>query len=164
MARVNDSESPLNVRSSPNAASKENIVGQLKDGTYVEIEDKQNGWYKITGETPGWIAQSKTESNCTEKIERVEFSQGQTSIEIVDRFIGVGTHTYRFNLAQGQQLTVTRNRQVFPRIVSPNGKDLASFDEDRKTWTGEVPVTGDYSIVFESNYKGYDYAVVVEAR
>lgn len=164
MARVNDPESPLNVRSSPNAASKENIVGQLKNGTYVDIEDEQNGWYKITGETPGWIAKSKTDRSCTEKIERVEFGKGQTSFKIVDRFIGVGTHTYRVNLVQGQSLTVTRDREVFPRIVGPSGQDLASFDENRTTWTGEIPTTGDYSIVFESNYKGYDYAVSVEAR
>lgn len=164
MAKVNDPESPLNVRSAPDATSKDNIIGQLRNGIYVDIKAEQDGWYKISGETPGWIAKSKTESNCGEKVERVEFGKGQTSIEITDRFIGVGSHKYRFNLAQGQKLTVTNNRDVFPRIVAPDGKDLASFDESRKTWASEVPATGDYSIIFESNYKGYEYGVLVEAR
>jgi hypothetical protein len=162
MAKVNDPESPLNVRSSPNASSQ--IVGQLPNGAFVDVENEQDGWFKITGEKPGWIAKSRTESNCGEKVERVEFAKGQDMIEIVDRFIGVGSHTYRFNLGKGQTLTVTRDRQVFPRIVAPDGKDLVEYREDRKSWTGEVAATGDYEIIFDSNYKGYEYAVSVEAR
>jgi hypothetical protein len=162
MARVNDPESPLNIRSSPNTTSNANIVGKLRNGSYVSIEDEQNGWYKISGETPGWIAKSKTESNCTEKIERVEL--GKDSIEITDRFIGAGSHKYLLNLTKGQKLTVTNDRDVFPMIVAPDGKGLTDDRENRKSWAGEVPATGDYAIVFDSNFKGYEYAISVEVR
>lgn len=162
MARVNDPESPLNIRSSPNTSSNENIVGKLRNGSYVSIEDEQNGWYKISGETPGWIAKSKTESNCTEKIERVEL--GKDPIEIADSFIGAGSHKYLLNLTKGQKLTVTNDRDVFPMIVAPNGKDLTDYRENRKSWTGEIPATGDYAIIFDSNFKGYEYAISVEVR
>lgn len=162
MAKVNDPESPLNVRSSPNASSQ--ILGQLPNGTFVDVENEQDGWFKITGEKPGWIAKSRTENNCGEKVERIEFAGGQDNIEIRDRFIGTGSHTYSFNLSKGQTLTVTRDRQVFPRIVAPDGKDLVEYREDRKSWTGEVAATGDYAVIFESNFKGYEYGVSVEAR
>lgn len=165
MAKVNDPESALNVRSSPNAASKDNIVGQLKNGVFVEVKDEQNGWFKIAGETPGWIAKSKTESNCGEKIERVEFGSNQDSIQIADRFIGVGTHSYRLNLAKGQRLTVTSDRgDVFPRIIAPNGKDLVSSPDQQSPWTSELAETGDYKFELESNYKGYPYAFSVNVR
>lgn len=165
MAKVNDPESPLNVRSSPNATSKDNIVGKLPNGAFVDVTDEQDGWFKITGETPGWIARSKTENNCGEKIERVEFGSNQTEIQIVDRFIGVGTHSYRLNLAKGQRLTVTSDRGgVFPRIIAPNGKDLVSSPEQRSPWTSELAETGDYKFELESNYKGYQYAFSVDVR
>lgn len=165
MAKVSDPESPLNVRSSPNATSKNNIVGQVPNGVYVEVKDEQDGWFKIVGETSGWIAKSRTESNCGEKIERVEFGKGQDSIQIADRFIGVGTHSYRFNLAKGQRLTVKSDRDgVFPRIITPNGKDLVSSPEQQSPWTGELAETGDYTFELESNYKGYQYAFSVQAR
>jgi len=165
MARVNDPESPLNVRSSPNATSKDSIVGKLRNGAYVEVKDEQDGWFNIIGDTPGWIAKSRTESNCGEKIERVEFSKGQDSIEIADRFIGVGTHSYRLNLAKGQKLTVTSDRGgVFPRIIAPHGKDLVSSPDQQSPWIGELAETGDYKFELESNYKGYQYAFSVQAR
>lgn len=165
MAKVNDPESLLNVRSSPNAASKDNIVGKLRNGAYVDVKDEQDGWFNITGETPGWIAKSRTESNCGEKIERVEFGKGQDSIQIADRFIGVGTHSYRLNLAKGQKLTVTSDRGgVFPRIIAPNGRDLVSSPDQQSPWTSELAETGDYKFELESNYKGYQYAFSVQAR
>jgi hypothetical protein len=164
MAKVNDPESPLNIRSNPNASSK--IVGQLPNGAFVDVKDEQDGWYSITGETPGWIAKSRTESNCGEKVERIEFGKGQDSIKIRDRFIGVGSHQYRLNLSKGQKLTVTRDREVFPRIVAPNGKDLIDYREleAKENWTGELPETGNYEIVFESNFKGYEYGVLIEVQ
>ncbi|MBW4441505.1 MAG: SH3 domain-containing protein [Plectolyngbya sp. WJT66-NPBG17] len=165
MAKVNDPESPLNVRSSPNATSKDNIVGQLGNGAFVEVKDEQNGWFRIEDETPGWIAKSKTENNCGEKIERVEFGEGQDEIQIVDRFIGVGTHTYRLNLAKGQRLTITSDRGgVFPMVIAPNGKNLVSSPEQQSPWTGELTETGDYKLMLDSNYKGYQYAFSVNVR
>lgn len=165
MARVNDPDSPLNVRSSPNATSKDNIVGTLRNGAYVEVKDEQDDWFNISGETPGWIAKSKTESNCGEKIERVQFGSGQSKTAIRDRFIGVGTHSYHFNLAKGQRLSVTVDRGgVFPRIIAPNGKDIVSSPEQSSPWIGDLTETGDYTFQLESNYKGYQYAFSVQVR
>lgn len=173
MAKVNDPESPLNVRSTPNADSKENIVGQLKNGTFVDVQDTQNGWFKIGGATPGWIAQSRTDHSCNERVERVELGQG--SIEIRDRFVGGGTHSYRFKFNKGQRITVTSSsgqlplsqRQrgsVFPVILAPSGKAIVASPDQPSPWTGELPETGEYTFEFESNFKGYAYTFSVDAR
>ncbi|MBE9009454.1 SH3 domain-containing protein [Pseudanabaenaceae cyanobacterium LEGE 13415] len=162
MAKVNDPESPLNVRSTPNADSKDNIVGQLKNGSFVDVQDQQSGWFKIGGATPGWIAQSRTEHGCNEKVERIELSQ--SSIEIRDRFIGTGSHSYRFNFTNGQRLTVKSRGSVFPRIIAPNGKPIVASPDQPSPWTGELAETGEYTFVLESNFKGYEYSFSIEAN
>ncbi|MBD2081051.1 SH3 domain-containing protein [Leptolyngbya sp. FACHB-17] len=167
MARVNDPDSPLNVRSSPKATTTENIVGQLKNGTYVDVKEEQNGWFRISGETPGWIAKNRTDKTCGEKTERVQFGRGQDSIEIRDRFVGGGTHSYRFNLAKGQKMTLTSgsNRgELLPAVISPSGKSLISDLEQPSSWTGTLPETGDYTLQFDSNFKGYEYTFEVQVR
>lgn len=162
MAKVNDPESPLNVRSTPTADSN-NIVGQLKNGTFVEVQDEKNGWFKIGGATPGWIARSRTEHSCNEKVERVN----QTSIEIRDRFIGTGSHRYRFNFTQGQRITVNSSGNqgaIFPVIVAPSGKAIVASQNQTSPWTGELAETGEYTFQFESNFKGYEYTFSVDPR
>ncbi|GAP97281.1 SH3 domain-containing protein [Leptolyngbya sp. NIES-2104] len=173
MVKVNDPESPLNVRSTPNADSKENIVGQLKNGTFVDVQAEENGWFKISGETPGWIARSRTEHSCNERVERIELGQG--SIEIRDRFIGGGIHSYRFKFDKGQRITVTSSsgqlplsqRQrgsIFPVIIAPDGKAIVGSPDQPSPWTGELPETGEYTFQFESNFKGYAYTFSIDAR
>lgn len=164
MAKVNDPESPLNVRSTPDASSKNNIVGQLKNGSFVDVQDQQNGWFKIGGATPGWIAQSRTEHSCNEKVERIEL--GQSPIEIRDRFFGGGSHRYQFNLTKGQRITVTSSSDrgsIFPVITAPNGQPLVT-SPDQSSWSGELPETGEYTFEYESNFKGYEYTLSVDAR
>ncbi|BAU13430.1 SH3 type 3 domain protein [Leptolyngbya sp. NIES-3755] len=163
MAKVNDPESPLNIRSTPDASSKDNIVGQLKNGSFVDVQDQQNGWLKISGATPGWIAQSRTEHGCNEKVERI----GQVPIEIRDRFIGTGSHSYRFNLTKGQRITVTSSSDrgsIFPVIIAPNGQRLVASPDQPSPWTGELTETGEYTFEYESNFKGYEYTLSVEPR
>ncbi|MGG6266995.1 SH3 domain-containing protein [Leptolyngbya sp. AN03gr2] len=165
MAKVNDPESPLNIRSTPDATSKDNIVGQLKNGSFVDVQDQQNGWLKIGGATPGWIAQSRTEHGCNEKVERIEL--GQTSIEIRDRFIGTGSHSYRFNLTKGQRITVKSSSDrgsIFPTIVAPSGKPIVEPPDQPSSWTGELTETGEYTFEYESNFKGYEYTLSVDPR
>lgn len=164
MAKVTDPNPPLNVRSTPNAASQDNIVGQLKNGTFVTIRSEQEGWFQISTPVKGWISMGNTDRGCNEKVEQVSFGAGENSMAIADRFVGAGSHQYRLNLAQGQTLTVTSNRGPLPAIVTPDGKPLSEPQGENRTWTGELASTGDYALVLESNYKGYKYAFSVQVK
>ncbi|MDX2232355.1 MAG: SH3 domain-containing protein [Leptolyngbyaceae cyanobacterium bins.349] len=164
MATVDDPESPLNVRSSPTTANTNNIVGQVQNGTFLTVTKVQNGWLQITEPLQGWVAQSRTRNGCNEKIERVRFGTGNTSTEISDRFIGTGFHKYLFQARAGQTITVTRQSGPFPFITKPDGKLLADIQDDRDRWSGELPVSGDYGVQLDSNYKGYPYSFVVEIK
>jgi hypothetical protein len=164
MALVDDPTSPLNIRSTPTTADANNIVGQVKNGTYLSVEKEQDGWLQITDPMQGWVAKSRTRSGCNEKVERVSFGTGNTSTEISDRFVGTGFHKYVLNARQGQTITVTRQSGPFPFITTPNGKLLAEIPDNRDRWSGELPTSGDYSIQLDSNYKGYPYSFIVEIK
>lgn len=162
MARVKDPNPPLNVRSSPNAESPNNIVGKLPNGAFISVVEEQPDWFRIS-EPAGWIAKSRTESNCNVKVERIQFGRGQNSTKISDRFIGTGSHEYHLNLAKGQRITLSSTGKVFPALIAPNGKAL-NQDENATSWTGELPTTGDYTLMMESNYKGYAYSFTVKVQ
>lgn len=162
MARVNDPNPPLNVRSSPSTESPNNIVGQLKNGAFVSVVEEQPDWFRIS-EPAGWIARARTESNCNLKVERIQFGQGQTSMKIADRFIGTGSHEYRLNLAKGQRITLNSSAGLLPSIVTPDQKYL-NAQEKSLSWTVELPTTGDYTLMMESNYKGYAYSFTVKVQ
>lgn len=164
MAIVNDPEPPINVRSAP-TTDKANVIGQLKNGTFLMVEKEQNGWFQITDPIKGWVAKSRTTSSCNEKVERIRLGSGETSVSITDRFIGTGSHRYVFTVQPEQRLTVTRNDGPFPAIVSPSGKFLiGSPDENRTQWSEVISEPGDYTVMLDSNYKGYPYSFVVEIR
>jgi Bacterial SH3 domain len=164
MAKVTDVDSPLNVRSVPSTTTTENIVGTLKNGTYVTVVEEQPEWFRISTPSKGWIARSKTEHTCGVKVEQVGFGAGQESILIDDRFIGAGNHEYRFNLQQGQEITVTSQQGPLPSLLAPDGKPLTDMQGEKATWTGTAPATGDYALVLESNFKGYKYRFTLTAR
>lgn len=165
MARVNDPNPPLNVRSSPNT-SADNVTGQLRNGTFVTVVDEAQGWFRISTPTKGWISRSMTESTCNQKVERVQFAPDTDSVSISDRFIGTGSHAYKMNLGQGQTLTVSSSRGPLPIVLGPDGKTL-NLDVDRdntKTWTTQLPASGDYTLSQESNFKGYRYAFSIQVK
>jgi Bacterial SH3 domain len=164
MARVDDPNPPLNVRSLPASKDDSTVVGQLKNGTFVTIVDEQPNWFQISTPLKGWIAKANTENTCNQKVERVSFAAGSTSALIADHFIGVGTHTYRLNLGQGQTLTLTSDKGPLPAVIAPNGKFLIGMDEKQETWSGQLPATGDYTIQMESNFKGYKYAFSIKVK
>lgn len=165
MARVNDPESPLNVRSAP-TISASNVVGQLQNGTYVEVMAEQNDWLQIATPVDGWIARNRTEVGCNEKVERVYFGQGQTTAALSDRFIGSGSHRYLLNASKGQQITLTRSTGPLPTVIAPDGNPLsaADSDENRAQWTGVLVIAGDYTILLDSNFRGYKYSFSVEIK
>jgi hypothetical protein len=164
MAIVNDPEPPINVRSTP-TNDKANVIGQLKNGTFLTVEKEQNGWFQITDPIKGWVAKSRTTSSCNQKVERIRLGPGETSVSITDRFIGTGSHRYLFTVQPEQRLTVTRNDGPFPAVISPSGKFLVgSPDENRTQWSEVISEPGDYTVMLDSNYKGYPYSFVVEIR
>jgi len=163
MAIVEDPDAPLNVRSAPTTTA-ENVVGQVQNGTYLTVAQEQNGWFQITEPMQGWVVKSRTRSGCNEKVERVRFNTGNTSAEISDRFVGTGFHKYLLTAQAGQTITITRQSGPFPSINKPDGKLLAQVDDNRDRWSGELPASGDYTLQFDSNYKGYSYSFVVEIK
>jgi Bacterial SH3 domain len=164
MAKISDPNPPLNVRSTPNTASNDNVVGQLKNGTFVTIRGEQEGWFQISTPLKGWISVKNTDNGCNQKVERVSFGRGGNAATISDRFIGTGSHQYRFNLAKGQTLTVSSDRGNLPMIIAPNGKVISEPQDEKQVWMSKLPSTGDYTLEMESNFKGYKYSFLVEVK
>jgi hypothetical protein len=164
MAKVNDPESPLNVRSQPTTEGSQ-IVGTLRNGEFVTVEREQDGWLQISIPMSGWIAKNRTESGCNQKLEQVSFAAGQDQVTIRDRFIGTGSHRYVLQAKQGQTITVTREAGAFPAVIAPNGKYLTGDPDDRRTdWSGTAPQTGEYIFQLDSNFRGYPYAFSVQIQ
>lgn len=164
MAKVNDPDSPLNVRSTPDTTRK-NVVGTIENNRFVSVINEQNGWFEISDPIRGWIAKSRTDSNCNTKIERVQFAKNQDSVSIRDRFVGTGTHVYRLNLAKGQNLSVISEfKGLMPVVFAPDGTQITPIANNSDQWSGTLNVSGDYRFQLDSNYKGYRYSFRVQAR
>lgn len=164
MALVQDPDPPLNVRSAPTADGSE-VVGKLDNGTMVTVIQEQDGWFQISDPTKGWIAKTRTENGCNRKVERVQFGTGETSIQLSDRFIGTGSHQYLVKAAQGQTLTLQSRNGPLPILLDPDGKTLNQGMDDRHSrWSGELPKAGDYTIEYDSNFRGYKYELLLEIR
>lgn len=164
MAVVKDPEPPLNVRSAPSTAGS--ILGKLKNGEWVSVQDEKDGWLQITNPIAGWISKQRTDHACNRKIERIRFSGDRGRLTISDRFVGGGNHSYVFSLQQGQRLTITRANGPFPYVTLPGGRGylLDQRQEPTQTWTGEIPKPGEYAIELDSNFKGYQYSFLVEVQ
>jgi len=163
MVKVDDPDAPLNVRAKPTITA-ENVIGQVKNGTYLSVVIEQNGWLQISNPIQGWVAKSRTQSGCNIKVERVNFDPGNTRTEISDRFIGTGGHTYLVNGQAGQTMTLASQNETLPSVISPNGKLLVEMNDQRDRWTIKLPTTGDYKLQLDSNYKGYVYSFIVEIK
>lgn len=164
MAVVSDPNPPLNVRSIPQVRGS-NIVGKLKNNTFVSVAEEQNGWLRIT-DPPGWIAKSRTESSCSNVNQQINFLPGGDEAIVKGRIIGGGSHSYRIRARKGQTMTVRNRKDVFPQIITPRGKLLAGdpYEGNETEWTGKVPVTGNYTLQLDSNFRGYEYEFSVELR
>jgi hypothetical protein len=161
MAIVKDDNPPLNVRAQPNPDGA--IVGTVSDGTFVSVKQERDGWLEIT-EPAGWIAKTKTASQCGQKVEQVSFGAGQTSATLSDEFLGAGSHQYKLALGQGQTLTVKGEVGPMPAVIGPDGKYLVGMDEARGTWATELPSTGEYTLEMDSNFRGYKYDFSVDVQ
>ncbi|MBD2325554.1 SH3 domain-containing protein [Alkalinema sp. FACHB-956] len=164
MAKVSDPNPPSNLRSQPSTASGSTIVSQLKNGTFLTVVEEKDDWFRISTPAKGWIAKSVVQSGCNEKTERVTFAQGSIRATLGDQFIGTGSHIYRVQLSQGQTLTITRQKGPLPAVRDPKGKFLVGMDDRQASWTQKLALSGDYQIVLDSNYKGYQYRFQVEVQ
>jgi len=121
----------------------------------------------LSSPVEGWVAKNRTQSSCTQMRVRITFPEGQNSTTVSDRLIGGGEHQYFLRLANGQTMTVTTNKGPFPTIIAPDGKILAGdpyTDADRTRWTGRLPLSGDYTLQFDSNAAGYEYGFTIQLR
>ncbi|MEG4515795.1 MULTISPECIES: SH3 domain-containing protein [unclassified Microcoleus] len=164
MAVVSDPNPPLNVRSIPQVKGS-NIVGKLKNNTFVSVAEEQNGWLRIT-DPPGWIAKNRTESSCSNVNQQINFLPGGDEAIVKGRIIGGGSHSYQIRARKGQTMTVTNRQEVFPQIITPRGKLLAGdpYQGNETEWSGKVPVTGNYTLQLDSNFRGYEYEFSVKLR
>ncbi|MEG4441560.1 SH3 domain-containing protein [Microcoleus sp. AT9_B5] len=163
-AVVSDPNPPLNVRSIPQVRGS-NIVGKLKNNTFVSVAEEQNGWLRII-DPPGWIAKNRTESSCSNVNQQINFLPGGDEAIVKGRIIGGGSHSYRIRARKGQTMTVRNRKDVFPQIITPGGKLLAGdpYQGNETEWTGKVPVTGNYTLQLDSNFRGYEYEFSVKLR
>jgi len=164
MARVEDPSPPANIRSKPNGTSPDTIVGTVKNGTYLTVIDEQSDWYKISTPQKGWVAKRITAHGCNTKTERVTFGRDETYTALTDEFIGTGIHDYRLRLLKGQKLRVFAQKGPLPTIVAPDGQELNTLTDEAVVWSGTLKVSGDYKVIYDSNFKGYKYATEIEAR
>ena len=166
MAKINDPNPPANVRSQPSTTGNPTdspIVGKLKNGTFITIVDQRDDWFKISTPMKGWVSQKITLSGCNRKEEQVKFAKNRKDTTIADEFIGTGSHVYQLYLLKGQTLTLTPQKGPRPTILSPNGKMLAELSDQSTAWSGKLSQSGNYKIVLDSNFRGYNYAFEVVA-
>ena len=166
MAKINDPNPPANVRSQPSLAGSPGdsaIVGTIKNGTFVTIVDQRDDWFKISTPMKGWVAQKITLSGCNQKDERIKFAKNRKNTTIADEFIGTGSHVYQLYLLKDQTLTLTPQKGPRPTILSPNGKMLVELSDQSVAWSGKLAQSGNYKIILDSNFKGYNYAFEVVA-
>lgn len=163
MAQVNDPDGAANVRSQPDTNAN-NIVGKLTNGTMVTVESQANGWFQITNPVAGWIAQSRTDNSCTQKVAQVNFPRGSISFELRDRILGSGSHRYTFETSPGQRLTLTAREGPLPIVLTPDGGELNAdaASNGASTWTGQLAAPGKYTLDFPSNFRGFTYETLVQ--
>jgi hypothetical protein len=164
---VNDPDAPLNVRSAPETGS-DNIVGSLADGALVSIVGDRGNWWQIDAPETGWVSKNLIDSTCNEKIARIEFPPNVTSVTLSDRFLGTGYHHYQLNARAGQELTleVLNDRSPIPFVIAPDDRDITDGigNTNATQWSGKLPIDGDYTLVFDSNFRGYTYEVRLNVK
>jgi hypothetical protein len=146
-----------------------NQVTTLKNGTFISVVGEENGWFNIDQPVSGWVSKNRTKSSCSEVSKRIQFPKNGISAIVKGEIIGGGTHQYILGAAAGQTMTIENldSDSVFPTLITPKGKVLAGdpySDGDRSLWSGKLPVSGDYYLQMDSNFKGFKYNFLVEVR
>ncbi len=161
---VNDPNGPLNVRSAPDTGS-DNVVGSIADGALVSIVGDRGNWWQIDAPETGWVSKNLIDSTCNEKIARIEFPPNTASVTLSDRFLGTGYHHYQLEARAGQELTLETlsDSSPLPFVIAPDDRDITDGvgNTNATQWSGKLPEDGDYTIVFDSNFRGYTYEVML---
>ncbi|MFM9264537.1 SH3 domain-containing protein [Tychonema sp. BBK16] len=165
MAVINDPSPPLNVRSHPRVTDSK-VVGTLNNNTFVSVIAEKNGWLQITDPVAGWIAKNRTESSCPNVRQEINFLPGGDEAIVKGRIIGGGSHSYIIRATKNQTITVKNRKDVFPQILTPDGKLLTGnhYKDNQTEWTGKILVTGNYTFQLDSNFRGYEYEFSVKVR
>ncbi len=170
---ISDANPPTNVRSSPEV-KEGNIVATLDNGSFVSIKKREQGWFQIQhdGNEPiqGWISQNLTDTSCSQKVQRLKFPPGSVAIQIGDRFIGTGVHKYLLSARSNQVMTLVSKEGPLPRVFPPNDPnqqreltgDAATKEQQQVQF--ELPTTGDYTLEYNSNFRGYEYETIVQVN
>jgi hypothetical protein len=171
MVKAADPNPPLNLRAEPKADSA--LLGTIDNGAFLDVKQEAEGWFQVEAEpTSGqrvtaWVASNLTEHSCSIKTARLSFAAGKRGMMVSDKFIGVGAHTYKLAVSEGQQLSLAAQAGmtgVMPRVEDPSGKVLFDGQQDEENWSTTLVQSGDYRLVFESNFKGYTYGVYVGVK
>jgi Bacterial SH3 domain len=171
MIKAADPNPPLNLRAEPKADAA--LLGTIENGAFLDVKQEADGWFQVEAEPTGgqrvtaWVAANLTEHRCSTKTARLSFAAGKTGMVIADRFIGVGSHTYKVEASEGQRLSVAAQAGmtgIMPRVEDPSGRVLFDGQQDQESWSTKLVQSGDYQLVFESNFKGYAYEVYVEVK
>ena len=89
--------------------------------------------------------------------ERVKFDPGATGTTVTGMIKPTEKRQYKLECAAGQKMSVdVKEGTVDINILDPNGKNIGTI-KNSKTWQGELPISGDYSIEVsgskEANFK-----------
>lgn len=103
------------------------------------------------------------------KTQRVRFARGRTTAILKGAVIRATQDRYILGARAGQTMTVhitSREKNAVFAIVGPGGVPLDGAEEDADTmdWTGELPVSGDYSIIVSPTRGNATYTLEVTIR
>ncbi|MGL5508202.1 MAG: SH3 domain-containing protein, partial [Microcoleaceae cyanobacterium] len=150
------------------------VLAKADNGQYLSVKGEQNGWLKIEynyGEPiEGWVAKNRTESSCNLKEQHITLPPTGGNINISDRIIGGGSHQYTIDAVAGKTLTITSDQGPLPFIFAPGDinrqKDLTGGGDytGKTNWSGELSQTGEYTLILDSNFKGYDYKLDIQVK
>ena len=100
---------------------------------------------------------------------RVRFPRGRTTAVLKGAVVRGTTDRYLLGARAGQTMTVhvtARERNAVFQIYAPNGDTLdgASETSDATDWSGELPASGDYTIVVGGTRGNANYTLEVTIR
>ena len=99
------------------------------------------------------------------KTRRIRFGRGRTTAVLKGAIVRGTDERYRLRASARQTLTVhitsVENNAVFEIFAPRSGRSLAGVGND---WSGELPRSGDYTIVVSSERGNADYTLEVTVR
>ncbi|MCM3904006.1 MAG: hypothetical protein ND866_20080 [Pyrinomonadaceae bacterium] len=103
------------------------------------------------------------------KTQRVRFARGRTTAVLNGAVVRATQDRYILGAREGQTMIVhvtSREKNAVFTILDPSGTALAGTDEgsDAMDWTGELPLSGDYSIWVSPTRGNATYTLEVTIR